>query len=45
MTVKDCLKYQFKVEAAENPRDDSRLQEGQERGMERDKARSGLGFR
>ncbi|KAH8894117.1 hypothetical protein GQ53DRAFT_89443 [Thozetella sp. PMI_491] len=31
VTVKDCLKYQFKVEAAENPRDDHRLQEGQER--------------
>jgi len=31
VTVKDCLKYQFKVEAAENPRDESRLVEGQER--------------
>jgi chloride channel 3/4/5 len=30
VTVKDCLKYQFKVEASENPRDDSRLQESQE---------------
>lgn len=31
VTVKDCLKYQFKVEAHENPKDDSRVQEGQER--------------
>ncbi|KAK0641646.1 chloride channel protein [Cercophora newfieldiana] len=31
VTVKDCLKYQFKVEAAENPRDDSHLNEGHER--------------
>lgn len=31
VTVKDCLKYQFKVEASENPRDDSRLLESQER--------------
>lgn len=31
VTVKDCLKYQFKVEAAENPRDDHGLQDGQER--------------
>ncbi|KAM7217074.1 CLC voltage-gated chloride channel protein [Rhypophila decipiens] len=31
VTVKDCLKYQFKVEAAENPRDDSHLDEGQEK--------------
>jgi chloride channel 3/4/5 len=31
VTVKDCLKYQFKVEASENPRDDNRLQESQER--------------
>jgi chloride channel 3/4/5 len=31
VTVKDCLKYQFKVEAAENPRDDHRLLEGQEK--------------
>ncbi|KAK0620393.1 voltage gated chloride channel [Immersiella caudata] len=31
VTVKDCLKYQFKVEAAENPRDDSHLDEGNER--------------
>ncbi|KFA49563.1 hypothetical protein S40293_02814 [Stachybotrys chartarum IBT 40293] len=30
VTVKDCLKYQFKVEAAENPKDDHRIQEGQE---------------
>ena len=30
VTVKDCLKYQFKVEAAENPRDDHRINEGQE---------------
>ena len=29
VTVKDCLKYQFKVEASENPRDDSRLIESQ----------------
>ncbi|KAF2497024.1 putative voltage-gated chloride channel [Lophium mytilinum] len=31
VTVKDCLKYQFKVEAQENPRDDRTLNEGQER--------------
>ncbi|KAG7123010.1 chloride channel protein like [Verticillium longisporum] len=31
VTVKDCLKYQFKVEAAENPRVDRHLVEGQER--------------
>ncbi|KAK5998259.1 putative chloride channel protein [Cladobotryum mycophilum] len=30
VTVKDCLKYQFKVEAAENPKDDHRIAEGQE---------------
>jgi chloride channel 3/4/5 len=30
VTVKDCLKYQFKVEAAENPKDDHRMLEGQE---------------
>ncbi|OCK84057.1 hypothetical protein K432DRAFT_378969 [Lepidopterella palustris CBS 459.81] len=31
VTVKDCLKYQFKVEAQENPRDEHTLDEGQER--------------
>jgi len=31
VTVKDCLKYQFKVEASENPRDDRQLVESQER--------------
>ncbi|KAI9874416.1 MAG: glycerol ethanol, ferric requiring protein [Pleopsidium flavum] len=31
VTVKDCLKYQFKVEAQENPRDDSVLDKRQER--------------
>ena len=31
VTVKDCLKYQFKVEAAENPRDDHGVDEGHER--------------
>lgn len=31
VTVKDCLKYQFKVEAQENTRDDSSLEERQER--------------
>jgi len=31
VTVKDCLKYQFKVEAAENPRDDHGVEEGHER--------------
>lgn len=31
VTVKDCLKYQFKVEAQENPRDEHALDEGQER--------------
>jgi chloride channel 3/4/5 len=31
VTVKDCLKYQFKVEASENPRDDRHLIESQER--------------
>jgi chloride channel 3/4/5 len=30
VTVKDCLKYQFKVEAAENPKDDHRIAAGQE---------------
>jgi chloride channel 3/4/5 len=30
VTVKDCLKYQFKVEASENPRDDRHLVESQE---------------
>lgn len=30
VTAKDCLKYQFKVEAAENPKDDHRINEGQE---------------
>ena len=30
VTVKDCLKYQFKVEAAGNPKDDHRIVEGQE---------------
>ncbi len=31
LTVKDCLRYQFKVEAAENPRDDRDLAERQEK--------------
>ena len=31
VTVKDCLKYQFKVEASENPREDSAVAESQER--------------
>lgn len=31
VTVKDCLKYQFKVEAQENPRDASDLNERQEK--------------
>ncbi|KAI9053062.1 hypothetical protein LZ554_003331 [Drepanopeziza brunnea f. sp. 'monogermtubi'] len=31
VTVKDCLKYQFKVEASENPRDDRNLAESQEK--------------
>ncbi|EON97557.1 putative voltage gated chloride channel protein [Phaeoacremonium minimum UCRPA7] len=31
VTVKDCLKYQFKAEAAENPRDERHLLETQER--------------
>lgn len=31
ITVKDCLKYQFKAEAAEHPRDDHELQESHER--------------
>lgn len=30
VTVKDCLKYQFKVEAADHPKDDHRILEGQE---------------
>ncbi|KND87880.1 putative chloride channel protein [Tolypocladium ophioglossoides CBS 100239] len=30
VTVKDCLKYQFKVEAAESLKDDHRILEGQE---------------
>lgn len=31
VTVKDCLKYQFKVEAHEHPKDDSAVEEGEER--------------
>ncbi|KKY22386.1 putative chloride channel protein [Diplodia seriata] len=31
ITVKDCLKYQFKVEAQENPRDESAMEERGER--------------
>jgi chloride channel 3/4/5 len=31
VTVKDCLKYQLKVEAQENPKDDSAIEEGHER--------------
>ncbi|KAI3317407.1 voltage gated chloride channel [Xylariaceae sp. AK1471] len=31
VTVKDCLKYQFKVEAAENPRDDNEIAKGHEK--------------
>ena len=31
VTVKDCLKYQFKVEASENPRDDRQIIDSQER--------------
>jgi chloride channel 3/4/5 len=31
VTVKDCLKYQFKVEASENPRDDRGVVESQEK--------------
>ncbi|KAF3803184.1 putative chloride channel protein [Colletotrichum gloeosporioides] len=31
VTVKDCLKYQFMAEHAENPRDDSALAESQEK--------------
>lgn len=31
VTVKDCLKYQFKVEAQEHPRDDSAVEESQDR--------------
>lgn len=31
VTVKDCLKYQFKVEAAEHPRDDHHAVEGDEK--------------
>ena len=30
VTVKDCLKYQFKVERAEHPKDQQRMLEGQE---------------
>lgn len=30
VTVKDCLKYQFKVEAADHTKDDYRIYEGQE---------------
>jgi len=29
--VKDCLKYQFQVEAHENPKDDSALKAGQDK--------------
>lgn len=31
VTVKDCLKYQFNVEAHENPKDDHAIKEGQDR--------------
>ncbi|KAJ9669509.1 glycerol ethanol, ferric requiring protein [Coniosporium apollinis] len=31
VTVKDCLKYQFKVEAHESPRDEGTVQEAQEK--------------
>ncbi|KAI9741529.1 MAG: glycerol ethanol, ferric requiring protein [Claussenomyces sp. TS43310] len=31
VTIKDCLKYQFKVEASENLRDDRRILESQEK--------------
>ncbi|TKA55875.1 putative chloride channel protein, partial [Friedmanniomyces simplex] len=31
VTVKDCLKYQFQVEAHENPKDDSALKAGQDK--------------
>jgi len=31
VTVKDCLKYQFKVEHSENPKDDRNLAESQEK--------------
>lgn len=31
VTVKDCLKYQFKVEAAENPREDNDIANGHEK--------------
>ncbi|KAI0396411.1 voltage gated chloride channel [Xylariaceae sp. FL0594] len=31
VTVKDCLKYQFKVEAAENPREDHEIAKGHEK--------------
>lgn len=31
VTVKDCLKYQFQVEAHENPRQDSGIKDGQEK--------------
>jgi chloride channel 3/4/5 len=31
VTIKDCLKYQLKVEASENPRDDTGLEESQEK--------------
>jgi len=31
VTVKDCLKYQFQVEAQENPKDDSAIKEGQDK--------------
>ena len=31
VTVKDCLKYQFKAEAAHNPREDTGVQENHEK--------------
>jgi chloride channel 3/4/5 len=31
VTVKDCLKYQFKIEASGNPRDEMRHAESQEK--------------
>ena len=31
ITVKDCLKFQFQAEAHENPKDDSKIREGQDK--------------
>jgi chloride channel 3/4/5 len=45
VTPKDCLRYQFKVEAAENPRDDSAVAESHARVYARMEQAAGAGAR